>query len=73
MAAALFVDWVVEDLVWLSDGSQDVIEMSGQLGMIAQDLVLPQLRGHNDAYPRRIPGLSHNVACHQRSVSDLKA
>jgi hypothetical protein len=73
VTAAALVDRVVEDLVGLTDGSQNVIEMRSQLGMTAQDLLPPQLLGHNDAYPRRIFGLSHNVACHQRSVSDFQA
>jgi hypothetical protein len=71
VTTAALVDRVVEDLVGLTDGSQNVIEMRSQLGMTAQDLLPPQLLGHNDAYPRRILGLSHNIACHPRSVSDF--
>ena len=73
VTTAGLVDRIVEDLVGLSNGSHDVIKMRNQLGMTAQDLLPPQLLGHNDAYPRRILGLSHNVACHQRSVSDFQA
>lgn len=72
MTTTVLVDRVVNDLVRLSNGSQDVIEMRNQLGMTAQDLLPPQLSGHNDAYPRRIPGLSNWIACHVGRVSNCQ-
>jgi hypothetical protein len=72
VTTAALVDRVVEDLIGLTDGSQNVIEMRSKLGMAAQDLLPPQLGGHNYADPHRILGLSQNIACHQRSVSDFQ-
>jgi hypothetical protein len=72
MTATTLVDRVIEDLVGLSDGSQNVIEVRGELWVVAQDLVPPQLGGHNNAHPRRIPGLSNWIACHVGRVSDCQ-
>jgi hypothetical protein len=70
VAATSLEDRIGKDLIGRGDGSQHVRKVRGQLGMVAEDLVPPQLAPKNDARPGGVLGLSNQIACHRRRLSD---
>lgn len=68
---ALLVDRIGKNAVGFGNSSQHIVEMQRQLGMVAQDLVVPQLIRHNHPSACRILSLTGHIGCHHGSVSDI--